>query len=108
MPDLPVGEALGRELSDLQLLRGQLVPSLGNAAPTPFARRSELTSCMLAPSSTSKCVERVTSTAQHDSRFCDPSLASQPPAIRKLNPGTLKRPACEIAIERIFEEPSGL
>src|SRR4051794_35110937 len=59
LADLPVGQALRRELSDLQLLGGQLVAGLGNAMPASLARRAQLAPRLLAPRRAPERVERV-------------------------------------------------
>src|SRR4051812_22209223 len=47
--DLAVGESLGGELRDLELLRREVVAGLRDPAPAPFAGRAQLTPRLLAP-----------------------------------------------------------
>jgi hypothetical protein len=42
LADFAIGETLGGELGDLELLGGQLIASLGNTAAARLARRAEL------------------------------------------------------------------
>src|SRR4051812_49866918 len=59
LPDLAVGEPVGRELGDLQLLGGELVARLGHAAPAAFPGRAQLPPRVLAPRNAPEGVERV-------------------------------------------------
>ena len=59
LADFAVRQALRGELSDLQLLRGELIARLGNAAPAPFTRRAQFAPRVLAPPLAAKRVECV-------------------------------------------------
>ena len=96
LADFAVRQALGRKLSDLQLLCRQLIAPLGNTAAAALARGAQFASRVLAPSVASEGVERVACGTQNAARLGYPALAPEPLAICELDPRALKRPPAEV------------
>src|SRR5262252_4148961 len=56
LPNLAIGQALGRELCDLELLGSEAIPRVRCSLTYPHARRSKFLACTFAPQ---RCAERV-------------------------------------------------
>src|ERR1700729_2506417 len=69
----------------------------------PFARRAQLAPRLVAPRRASECVECVARGAQDGACLGDAAVASEPLAIRELEPSALEGPPCQIARQRLLE-----
>src|SRR5262245_19478623 len=92
LADLAVREALGRQLRDLELLRAQLGPRLGNAAARTLAGGAQLATRALREAPEAEGVEDPRGLAERCPRIRAASLPAQPPSVRKLRAGGVERP----------------
>ena len=92
LADLAVGEPLGRQLGDLQLLRRELIAGVGprRRLHSPEARSS---GARARPRREAERIERVARGAQRRARLGDPPLAAQPGAERELQARAQEGPA---------------
>src|ERR1700744_382614 len=81
LTDFTVREALSRELSDLQFLRGQFVTRLGDSASAALARRPPLAAGPASPVGAPGRVERGPGSAHRGRGDGAAPVASQPPAM---------------------------
>jgi hypothetical protein len=100
LTDLTVGESLGRQLGDLQLLRRQLIAGFRHATAARLTGRAQLAAGLVAPRLAAERVEGVARGAQQVPRIGDPPPPSQPLTESELRAGALERPAREIGAER--------
>src|SRR5215831_1298963 len=93
LADLSVREACGRQLRDLELLRAQLGPRLGNATARALAGGTHLATRALGKAPQPKGVEDAGGLAKRCTRIQGPSLPAQPPSVRELRTRCVERPA---------------
>src|SRR5215475_4204888 len=93
LADLAVREAGGRQLCNLELLRAQLDPRLGNATARALAGGTHLATRALGKAPQPEGVEDAGGLAERCPRIPGPSLPAQPSSVRELRTGCVERPA---------------
>jgi hypothetical protein len=101
LSDFPVGQSVGGQLDDLQLLRGELIDRAGCAAAAAFARGSQFTARALAPGSGAEGVEGIPGRPQRCAGIGDPPLAAQPLSECQQQPCAHERPSGQVSIQRV-------
>ncbi len=103
-PDLAIAEAIGSHLSDLELLRGELVARLGDAAAARFPRCAQFLPRPPAPWRGAKSIKSLAGGSQRHTGIGHSPSPSKPGPICELRPGPRERPSAQVSTKCNLEE----